>query len=448
MTRRCPRLPRHTRLATAAGAAAVALLLAACVRETPPPAVADRIDRLGALEVITRTRHHVAGDSGRFGSSQSWRLRWQGQPVVIDTRGGLFGDQPQRADTVNALFVLPAAPEAASAPASVAGAAPVVIVNVGDPNNTSAFHLLRQDGTALATPLLCLGSGGDNAVGWLGSRSPWQGPQFQTLGPPPGLTLLMLGNRCLYDTAARRVLRVPETPDMSVWSSVPPLALSPDDRSLVRFGSVDGVAAPWREAEQPEPVPHLLVAELEPADGWPQPPAGAAPRDRWQSLPIDRGRMRYADHETDIDASWLARHFEWRRGADGRDRLAPRVRFEPLPWRGVFREHGGGEYKVDRARQDLRPALLALMRGRYGASPLPATGGDERYTRLMLRGETLVLNPLGFHAESAARYFPGQPGDPALQRALVREIAAAFDAELASGRHDALFRPGTAPGPR
>ena len=402
-------------------------LLVGCAREAPPPPVPDVVDRYGALELVTHTRAYRSANSGGFGRTRDWSLRWQGQPLSIQTRGGMFGDQAQQASAINSVYVLGRGP------------LPELIVNVGDPNNTSAFHALRQQGGALQRPLLCTSSGGDNGVGWVAEAAPrrvWNGPQHEVL---EGGRLLMLGSRCLYDLQERRVLRVPQAPDMSVWNSVPPVAVSPDGRSLVRFGSVDGLMEPPRAEEPAEPVPHLLVADLEAVAEW-SPEVGSAARGRWQALRIDRQRMRYANHETDIDLAWLQHHFEWKRGADGRDRLVARSSFKPLPWRGVFYKHGGGEYMVGMAQQDLRPLFLALLQQRFGAKLLPQPAGeDSRYTTVSVRGETLTLHPLGFYANTAQRYFPGQAGDPQLQQALVKEAGDAFDAELATGRHDALF---------
>jgi hypothetical protein len=415
---------RHHLLALTA---ALIALLASCVRQAPPLPVPDAVDRFGALELIGHSRSYRSANSNGFGHTRDWSLRWQGQPLVIRTRGGMFGDQLPQASGVNAVYVLGRRP------------LPELIVNVGDPNNTSAFHALRPQGGTLQTPLLCLSSGGDNDVGWVAESAPprmWSGPQHQVL---EGGRLLMLGSRCLYDAQQRRVLRVPQAVDMSVWTSVPPVVVSPDGRSLVRLGSVDGPLEPPRGEEPAQPVPHLLVAELEEVANWPV-EQGAAPRGRWQALRIDRQRMRYANHETDVDEAWLRHHFEWKRGADGHDRLVPRSSFKPLPWRGVFFNHGGGEYKLDTAQQDLRPVLLALLQQRFDAKRLPTPAGeDPHYTEVAVRGETLTLHSLGFYAKSGKSCFPGQPGDPKLQQALVKEVGEAFNAELASDRHDALF---------
>lgn len=409
----------------------LAATLSACAGRNAPPPVPDRIDTYGGLELITHTRAYRAGDTGHIGQTRDGSLRWQGRPLVIDSRGGLFGDTPQRVSRVNAAFVLEGGP------------VPDLIVNVGDPNNTSAFHLLRQRGGVLETPLLCISLSGDNTVGWLDPVPPsggrprqYAGPQFEVLAPG---RVLMLGSRCVLDVATMRAMRVPEAPGMTLWQPVPPLGLSPDGRRIVRAGTVDGVVAASAATGRDEPVPHLLVADLTPADDGTVTPGGA-PRGRWQPLPIDARRMRYADPQTDLDATWLAHHFEWKREADGHWRLAVRAGFKPLPWRGRYGSSGGGEYTLPGAQRDLRPALLLpMLRDRFGAQTLPASGGDDRLTQLSLRGETLVVHPLGLWVASARTYVPGKPGDPALQKALIKEIGDAVDAELATGRHDGLF---------
>lgn len=54
--------------------------------------------------------------------------------------------------------------------------------------------------------------------------------------------------------------------------------------------------------------------------------------------------------------------------------------------------------------------------------------------------QTVTVHDAGFYiAASGKPYFPGQPEDPQVQRALVRRLGEAFDAELASGRLDRLF---------
>jgi hypothetical protein len=135
------RRPLHTlRLLLAALAG---ILLAACgsdggSRPATPP---DEVERFGALELVTHLRAERGGDAAHFAWQYvaHWSLRWQGQPLVIDTLGGLFGDQPRQVTRINAAFVV-----------KHAGRLPDLVVNVGEAENTSAFHLMRQRGDTLA----------------------------------------------------------------------------------------------------------------------------------------------------------------------------------------------------------------------------------------------------------------------------------------------------------
>ncbi len=400
-------------------AALFSTALAACMGGGPRSGAAaappDSLESFGALTLVT----HEGGASGRSGASLRWSLRWQGQPLALDTRGGLFGDQPQQARTVNAVFV------------RGQGEAAELIVNVGDPNNTSAFHLLRQQGGVLQAPLLCVSLGGDNTVRWLdapaeaGARAPsWGGPQHQRLDGPGAGRLLALGSRCVHDLATGQTLPVPAPPaGVSLLNHLGAVAVAPSRRQLAHVavqerGGEDGL----RDV--------LAVVDLATA--------------RWQVLAIDRGRMRYPTREA-IDSAWVAHHFEWRRAAGSAQALAPRAHFVPLPRRGHYRQSGAAEYHLEDTLAGAKQVLQAFLVQRFGATPLPPSPYDEgRILRLSWRDHELMVHDAGFYltvpvAVLKRGYFSGQPGDPALARQLVRELGDAVDAELAAGRLAAMF---------
>lgn len=377
-------------------------------RAPKPAAVPDRIDRFGSLELVTHTRHYRLANSDGWGETQHWSLRRDGQPFVFETRGGMFNDQPMPAEQVNAVFVLGE------------GDRRELIVNVGDPNNSSAFHALRPSADAIETPLLCTCSGGDNTVAWLdgpdaarGASGGYAGPQYRELR---GGRFLMLGSRCLYDSRERQARSVPYAPsDYSVWTSVAVLGLAPDGLSLVRFGS--------RRDEDGNELPQLLVADLQRGD--------------WQALPVDRERMRYAHHEQ-LDPAWLAHHFEWR-SEQGRDRLHQRSGFAPLPWRGYYLS-GVAEYRLDYINAGHAEQLGEFLQQRFGAERLPDNIGAYPALRYALEGQQVTVTDRGFFiAASGQPYYPGEPGDPAVQRKMIETIGAAFDQALASGDYDAWF---------
>lgn len=140
-------------------------------------------------------------------------------------------------------------------------------------------------------------------------------------------------------------------------------------------------------------------------------------------------------HEPHVE--WFNRHFEWTEaGPGGAEQL--RLRAQPLPWkkRGVQVVFGPErEYHLRRVKPELATALGALLRERFQAQPQADVSalGTGHYllpgcgSRLLLRArdDSLVL------------YAP-QPTEPPWVRCQqeIIQIAAAFDAELAAGRHD------------
>jgi hypothetical protein len=66
------------------------------------------VERFGDLELLTHDRRERGGDASGYAlmEVQHWSLRWRGEPLVLDSRGGLFGDQPQQARVVHAVFTL------------------------------------------------------------------------------------------------------------------------------------------------------------------------------------------------------------------------------------------------------------------------------------------------------------------------------------------------------
>lgn len=138
---------------------------------------------------------------------------------------------------------------------------------------------------------------------------------------------------------------------------------------------------------------------------------------------------------------WFARHYAWAADAEGRERLA--VRDPPWPWRrrGVLVAFGEQrEYHVRRVEPELGLALAALLQQRWAAQPQPdvdprgaghyVVPGCGHRLRLQVKGDGLLLL-----APTAS-----EPPWHRCQAELLR-IAEAFDAELASGRHDRLLRP-------
>ena len=101
-------------------------------------------------------------------------------------------------------------------------------------------------------------------------------------------------------------------------------------------------------------------------------------------LRADRKRFRFAEAD-DVDAAWINHHFIWQRDSAGRERLFARERFTPWPWRAKLKQPGD--------------------------------------------------HSVGVWPTSDARGVHPAACEPALRR-----LAVLIDAELATGRHDALIK--------
>ena len=225
----------------------------------------------------------------------------------------------------------------------------------------------------------------------------------------PGL-YLFAGS--LFDSRSLRSARFASDTILTPIPSVPPLGVSPDQRSFARFGYRNGSSD------------SLIVCVTD------------FVADRSYSLAVDPKRMRYPTLEA-LDPAWLLHHFTWQRGADGVDRLVERPHFVPLPWRGELSSDSVGppSYRIEKAGDSLRRALVGWMVSAYRAEPEPAdSGAYERKVRI--GGETVTVAASGDFGYVMVSRPPG-----VIDSGLVADIARRFNRELATGRYDSLFTP-------
>jgi hypothetical protein len=197
--------------------------------------------------------------------------------------------------------------------------------------------------------------------------------------------------------------------DVRPAPGVPPLDLSPDERSFV-----------WL-VQGPDEDPRLGVTNRITGDTY--------------VVPIDRARMRY-NTGVSLDPAWIQHHFMWRRGADGTDVLVERPGFVPLPYRGELTLGKPGEYQAYTLRpggEPLRAAVVDLLVRDLGGERLADEAGGYTY-RVRLDGKLLGVSVV--HSPPYVSVsMDGAESDPQAMSA----IGARLDAALAGGRHDALF---------
>jgi hypothetical protein len=180
-------------------------------------------------------------------------------------------------------------------------------------------------------------------------------------------------------------------------------------------------------ARQGAPYEALLVVDV---------PSGEA-----YGLPLDRRTTRYVEL-ADATPAWFAHYFRWTRDAGGRERLERRPGVVPLPWTGRLVDFDGGrvEYRLRPVRAEMRAVLGGFLRARFAATEAPnwidpSRPSDGTFAVPGCEGVVATSH----HDDHVGLFVPASPPDRAACMALVRRIAAAFDAELARGAHQDLF---------
>jgi hypothetical protein len=347
-----------------------------------------RTETIGPFEVETIVNYfYDVAEASRPAASATFRVRYKAQPIP----------EISTADTV----------------AVVGGSKTALFVTVAEPSSGTPCALLVDDGGALrvqrvkgcGTPVaerpltsemarFAATKTHERLPGWVDRVSFAQ----------PGLFQL---DAAIVDTRDLTATSFSFPSDSGPNMGVPPLDLSPDERSFV-----------WL-VQGPDDDPRLGVTN-------------------WRTgvtyvLPIDRARMRY-NTASSLDPSWVQHHFLWTRGPDGADMLAERPTFVPLPYHGDLTLGKPGEsqaYTLRPGGEPLRAALIDLMVRDLGGEHLPdELNGYQQ--RVRLNGKVLNLAVI---ASPAYVYVSMDEGDPQIMSA----IGARLDAALATGRYDALF---------
>jgi hypothetical protein len=229
----------------------------------------------------------------------------------------------------------------------------------------------------------------------------------------PGL--YRVGDDGILDTRTLGIHHV-SWPNAAEQNPVQPLSVSPDERSFVRLVFVGNKSEP-----------NLAVTDFI--------------LDKTELVRIDRARMRY-NAKSDVDAAWVSHHFKWERGEDGFDHLAERSNFPVLPYRGDFelRDYGVWLYTLSSVKKELVIVIEEILQTKFGAEP-HASKPDAVDHKFRLGGaEVSVHFSTEFSMQLEETYWYVMVWmDKEIGADHAARIAGALDAELATGRHDALF---------
>lgn len=353
--------------------------------------VPDEVEPHGPFDLVTR--------------GSSYALRYHGQPFKFTGKSGMYGQDTVEYDWMNSLITFPSAE-------------PVVVVNVGDPINSSFYYLVREVNGAAVAEFLAAGSGGVSAQ-WLDPPDESQRVANITLhrGRMEGGRYLLLGDYTVLDTQTLKSYTFTYSPGASFNQFKPPMEMSPDRRSFVRWGYAS-------EDNHPALIVYDFVASSS------------------YFLQLDRAIHRYHDWE-EVDLAWLHHYFEWKKGDGGIDRLVAREGVTPLPYHGKISNSGSDsyrEYRLQPVTPGMKDTLAAFIEREMGGvrqPPAPQFGSDVIVFKV---GEGIVF--VSDHEDHASVYsdrdaYSSAKSSPSGRA--VEAIGRRFDEALQTRKYDHLF---------
>ncbi len=394
---------------------ATTLIISATALYGRPKKVPDKIEVIGPFEVVTHTSRFVTGwNEGQPGNatSEHYSLRYRGKLFAFEGRSGWFGLETKQYEAHNSIITFPS-PK------------PAVVVNVGDPNNSSFYYLVREEGGKAVAQYLGESTGGVSAS-WLDP------PADQALKEKSktvhrrhlaGGRWLLLGELTVLDTANLKNYPLQAAENFSINNFKPSITMSPEQRSFVRFGS----------SNHGSHYPMLAVFEIESGSSY--------------TLPIHRSRMRYNDW-VEIDIAWFDHHFEWKKAKDGHFRLLERAQFTPLPYSGRLMVYEGGnrDYNLKPVKPEMRDRFIAFLENEYGARIQPRRSPHSSSDAFLIGQKNINVylyeKPLGIWTLGIWIDADTDSGiwiDKDTDIEMIEGIAKKFDEVLATRKLDDLF---------
>jgi len=256
------------------------------------------------------------------------------------------------------------------------------------------------------TPALATTSVPRRITGWL-DKETYNWPGLYLVGPA------LLDTRPQFDRTGLNPVLTPHgwPPEPGHLEDVPPMALSPDQRTVVWFSPGNGYDT--------EPVVAARRLDTGATSTW----------------PLDRARMRYRTPQLDMTPEWFAHHFHWERDSEGVDQLRVKADAVPLPHRGALSQAKAGEfqfYQLSPGGRRLRDAVYDILVKELHGTPLEDEPATVDTTRVEIEGVIYGVTFTSGGDEVNVTTYKTQPD------AMAR-VAAHLDSVASSGRLDALF---------
>ncbi len=381
----------------------------------------SRTEMIGAFQVDTIADKFFLeapdNDPPVMTSTAEFAVRYRGKLLAFDADGDAgTANLADKDGQPPAALQLPIT--RVQAVATLPGLPTALLIRVSSPDRPSTCRLLTDGGSAVIMTVVARCDYQLTALP-LADNDEWRNAA-KTARPSNGridrATFMHAGSylfaNAIFNTENRLVRPVDEAALSSGFSTsdvTPPLGNSADGRSIVRIGQAwepSGTAV-LQDFDTETNTSHLLI--------------------------IDKVATRFASSDA-VDLEWFNHYYEWHRAADGNDRLTARANVDPLPYRGVLHTESSGNltYLLQPSGAALCAKLVEFLRSDFAAENIVKSEYADSY---VLHIEGVEVNLFVNTSDRQVTLFLGSGGD----NALVRRIATAFDAVLATGKCNELF---------
>lgn len=371
-----------------------------------PTAVPDRVEKLGCVEIVTHTYFYPTGwNTGNlgYGQGETYSIRYNGKAITVQNPK-VSDDQPNEPESsFNAVFLFPSSQ-------------PALVINAGDPNNSSQYYLLRCEAEKPLVEFLGNSRSASVSAAWADppAEADVQLNPFSSLRRMEGGRYLILGGTIVLDIQTLKHYTVPDIDGYAfyVGSFSAPFSGSPDKQSFAIYATT----------RYPENHPSIGVFNFITGEAY--------------HLRMDLKHMRFNVPE-DLNTAWFNHHFHWVSHPGKPDRLEVRPNFKPLPYKGHrFTEHvNKREYRIMNVAIEMQNIVIKLMEKEFGAVRLPSGNTPYQSPELRIGKQTINVSELHEDQDAYVSFWISEGPDDDLWV----HMADRMDQELATGKYDNLF---------